>query len=108
MIVNGSNLSMMRGDSDSLTVTLEGRPFAEGDVVTLTVAYDMAVPAPVLQKKVTVFPDGEALLAFAPEDTASIIPGDYIYDVQLAAADVGVKTIVEPSTFTLRGDVTRG
>lgn len=112
MQINGTALSMMRGDTDALTVSCEGRPFQTGDTVTMTVGYnDLGAPPgcvqPVLQKSETDFDnEGRATFRFAPEDTARLVAMDYLYDVQLVGSDVGTKTIIEPSPFTLRGDVT--
>lgn len=110
MIVNGTDLSMMRGDSDTLTVScMEGeapRPFIPGDTVDLTIKYSTADERPVLRLTATEFAGGNAVFAFAPEATKGLLSGDYVYDVQLTAADGRVCTIIEPSGFVLRGDVT--
>ena len=107
MKVTETDLSMMRGDTDVLVASLEDRPFADGDVLTLTVAYTIAPSPPIIQKVLTSFAAGEAVFEFAPADTEDLAPGEYVYDIQLVAPDVGTKTIVEPSRFELRGDVTR-
>ena len=110
MIVNGTDLSMMRGDSDGLIVScVDGeieRPFADGDTVTLTIKTVVSDEIPALKKSLTEFDDlGRAVFVFAPEDTRNMWPTDYIYDIQLETAGETI-TIIEPDTFTLRGDVT--
>lgn len=38
MIINGTNIAMTRGDTESMTVTLDdGIGFVEGDIIELTV-----------------------------------------------------------------------
>ena len=111
MIINGTDISMIRGDTEQLTVTCqtedgELRPFVEGDKVTLTVAFRVGGEV-VLQKTAEAFPDGAAVFAFDHEDTNDLQAMAYRYDVQLDLADGTVKTIVPPSRFTLEGDVTR-
>lgn len=110
MDVNGTNLSMMRGDSDSLTVNcMDGdipRPFEDGDIVGFTVRYGYDTQPPIIEKTATTFRDGAAVFDFAPEETQELQPGKYIYDIQLTESNGRVTTIIEPSNFELRGDVT--
>ena len=112
MNIQGSNLSMIRGDTETLLIscqTQEGlpRPFVQGDTVTLTVAEEIDL-SPLLCKTVTTFTqDGAAQFDFTHTDTNDLLPGRYCYDVQLDTAQGEVKTIVPPSFFEIGGDVTR-
>ena len=106
MIVKNKSISMTRGDSESITVRCPEVPFETGDVITMTVRED-AQSDIVLQIAVTEFnADGSALLPIAPEDTASLDFGKYVYDIQLARADGTVTTLITPGRFTLTEEVT--
>ena len=110
MTINGTDITTIRGDTESLTITCEDedgvlRPFEEGDTVAMTIGWPAAK---VLQKTVTAFTDdGAAIITLTHEDTDNILAGDYRYDVQLTTKTGVVKTIIPPSEFVLRGDVTR-
>lgn len=113
MDIKGTDLFMIRGDSESIRIQCldeneEMRPFVPGDTVTMTVARP-GDGSFVIQKKVTAFSeDGAAEVVLYPEDTADLMAGPYRYDVQLDGADGTVKTIIRPSLFEIGGDVTRG
>lgn len=104
MIINGTKLSMVRGDSESITVRCS-MGFNAGDQVIFTMREDVDSPI-ALQKVVTDFPVGEAVIGIYPEDTSGLDFGDYVYDIQWTRADGTVTTIVEKSRFTLREEVT--
>ena len=112
MDIDGTNLSMIRGDSESLTISAQSDatppvalPFVTGDTVTLTIKTKID-GTEILQYVVTSFDDGKAVFEFEPEDTAALKSKTYVYDVQYESAAGRVKTIIEASDFTLRGDVT--
>ena len=108
------NISMTRGDSESITVRCYEKtdggesvflPIEDGDTVYLTVRPD-AEGEIVLQKVIEDFPDGAAVIPFAAEDTAGLDFGDYVYDVQWTRGDGTVTTVIEPSRFRLKEEVT--
>lgn len=108
------SIAMTRGDSESLTVDcyekddsgkLTPLPFNTGDAVYFTVREDAEGPV-AMQKAVTDFPDGKAVIALDHEDTAAMEFGDYVYDVQVTWADGTVKTLIVPSRFRLEEEVT--
>ena len=107
------NIEMTRGDSESITVrcfeksgdSKTDKPFQSGDTVYLTVRED-AESAIAMQKTVTSFPDGAAVIPIDPEDTEGMEFGDYVYDVQVTWANGTVKTLIEPSRFRLTEEVT--
>lgn len=110
MTINGNDIRMIRGDTEQLVVTCQlsdgtERPFEEGDTVTLTVAWPLGET--VLQKAVTSFVEGTAVILIAHVDTNELTPGEYVYDVQLTTRDGTVATIIPPARFVLEGDVTR-
>lgn len=111
MIVQGTNLSMIRGDSESITVSLtdeqgSSTPLIDGDTIYFTVKTTVHTTSKILQKVVTLFEDGVAYIEITPEDTKSLIFRDYVYDVQLTRADGTIMTIIPPSKFTIKGEVT--
>lgn len=111
MIVEGQNLSMVRGDSEAITVTMrkdnERVPFAAGDTVYFTVKESPMIPDVALQKMVVRFTqDGAARIELKPEDTKKLSPRQYWYDIQFTSAAGEVKTIVGKSMFTLREEIT--
>lgn len=105
MRVSGTNLSMVRGDTESITVRCAQAPFQRGDTVYFTVRED-AESEIALQLTVTEFPDEEAVIAISHDSTEGMDFGDYVYDIQVTRADGTVTTLVEKSKFTLREEVT--
>lgn len=114
MQIIGTDIIMIRGDDDSLLVAMKKKKtgdkvdFVDGDTVYLTVKNSINTDKKVLQKIVTEFDDGQALIIFEPSDTENLRPQEYVYDVQLTDANGIVTTIIDPeSRFTIKGDVTR-
>lgn len=112
MTVDGTNLSMRRGDNDELSVGLSGYDVQPGDFLEMTVRKAINGPA-LIYKKLTTFTENEAIFSFVPSDTQNLQPGDYIYDIQLTFGG-RVKTIIpekpedDNPTFYIGGDVTHG
>ena len=111
MKIQGTNISMIRGDSEVIKVSCRNEsgvdvPFAEGDIVYFTVKKSPYTEEKILQKIVTEFTDGVALINISPEDTRELKPGAYYYDIQLNRANGQVKTIIPPSRFTINAEVT--
>ena len=103
------NYSLIRGDTNVLSVRVKtGNPFTAGDAVQLMVreSYDSEA---VISKSVTEFDgNGKAFFVFTNEDTQSLTPGDYVYDIQVVRASGNVTTLIEKSRFRIREDVTYG
>ena len=106
MKVNGTNLAMTRGDTDSIVVSCPDRLFTEGDELIFTVKKSALTANILIQKKVTQFDEGKAVFEILPADTQKMYSGAYKYDIQLTTADGTVTTIIKPSLFTLEGEVT--
>lgn len=112
MIIKGTAISMIRGDSESIQVNMKNSdgqavPFIEGDTLHLTVRADYSSEDTIVSKKITEFSGGVATIVILPVDTHSARIGKYIYDIQLTRADGTVTTIIKPDTFEILGDVTR-
>ena len=107
MIINGTNISMTRGDTESMTVTLDdGIGFVEGDIIELTVRVNPSSSNVELYKKVTEFDEGKARIEIRSEDTEGLVFRSYVYDVQLTRANGGVCTIIKPAIFEILPEVT--
>lgn len=106
MKVNGTDIYMTRGDSESIGVKLSGYMLTEGDKVELTVRRSVGNSA-VIHKTVTEFSDNTAIISISPEDTQRLPFGKYIYDIQITYGG-SVKTIVTPSAFEIGEEVTYG
>lgn len=106
MTVNGTSLSMVRGDSEDISVTIKGYDIQADDFLEMTIRQKIDSPV-ILYKKVTEFSDNRAIISFSPEETQDLRVGDYVYDMQLTYGG-SVKTIIKPAKFTLEADVTHG
>jgi hypothetical protein len=111
MKVKGTNLSMIRGDSESITISYDARNdtetlFEDGDIVYFTVKYSVNSEKKLLQKIVTEFDNGKAIIEILPEDTKHMPFRTFVYDIQLNKLNGTVTTIVPPSDFTVEGEVT--
>lgn len=106
MQVNGTNLQMVRGDTESISVTFSNYTPKPGDIVEMTVRKNVK-GIPVISKKVETFADNKAIIDILPEDTERLDFGKYVYDIQLTYSGA-VKTIIKPSEFIIGEEVTYG
>lgn len=111
MIINGTKLSMIRGDTESITISIkdtEGEliPLVIGDTVYFTMKKNMNNETKVIQKVITSFTDGSAIIDLLHDDTKNISFGEYYYDVQVTYENGTVRTVLGPDTFTILGEVT--
>lgn len=110
----GYNISMIRGDTEIIKVVIKDSkgnnvPLVVGDIIYFTVKTSTETEVKILQKTVTSFHNGVALISITPSDTKNININPYthyIYDIQLTRSNGDVKTIIPPSAFILEGDVT--
>ena len=111
MIVRGTNLSMIKGDSEAIKVVLNSKgtqvPFSDGDTVFFTMRKQIPSEDIIIQKIITDFQRGAALIQLDPSDTENLPSRLYFYDVQITFASGEVKTVVRPSEFRLEEGVTR-
>jgi GH15 family glucan-1,4-alpha-glucosidase len=111
MIVKGNSMSMTRGDSESFTVSYTDAlgvniPLVVGDTIYFTVKENITTLVKILQKIITEFDSGTAVVEIDHIDTEAILYGNYYYDVQLTTAAGKVKTIIIPSKFSITGEIT--
>lgn len=112
-VLLGSNLAMIRGDSESITIHRVGPnketiPFTLGDTLRFTVRKFASDADAILAKTITTFHEGKAIIPIEPEDTKSLTPSECVYDIELTDFTGAVRTIVGPSKFVIWGDVTHG
>lgn len=111
MEVNGFNLKMVRGDTETINIDMKedgvSKAFVEGDTVRFTVKKRTTDENNALQKVVTIFNEGKALINISHDDTKDLSTGVYEYDIQTTFADETVRTVVGPAEFKLSPEVTR-
>jgi len=111
MKITRNNISMIRGDSETITVSCKDSnkadiPLVTGDTVYFTIKNTVNDIEKILQKVITEFVNGTAIIPISPEDTKTLDFSTYVYDIQLKFADGTIKTIITPSEFTIEGEVT--
>lgn len=112
MKIDGTNISMTRGDSEDLYVQCvdDGGapvPLVAGDTVYFTVKKHVNTEDKLIQKAITEFDQGVAHIAILPADTRPLrFKKKYVYDVQVTFADGRVRTIILPSAFVVTEEVT--
>lgn len=111
MTVTGTNITMIRGDTEAIKISVKDNensivPLVEGDIIYFTVKIDANVKEKELQKIVTEFEDGEAIIEIDPLDTKDMRFRPYVYDVQLTRENGDVKTIIPMSKFVIESEVT--
>lgn len=113
MRINGTDIYITRGDSETINVSLfdqtddTQRPFLSGDTVYFTVKTSTQTTNKIFQYAITEFnEDGEALVHITPQDTKSLKYHEYVYDVQMVKENGAVTTIITPSKFIVEEEVT--
>lgn len=110
MKVDGTDLSLTRGDSASLVVEpkIDGDVYylTDGDVLHFTVRKHARAKEIEVQKIITEFVGGKALIEVEPDDTKHMHFATYRYDLQLTKSDGTVTTIVKPSRFKVMEAIT--
>lgn len=105
-----NSIYMIRGDTESITVSLRDNgveiPFEVGDTLYMTVKESVDVVEKQFQIVVKDFNEGKAVIEIDPDDTKEMEFGNYVYDIQLTTSDGNVTTIIPPNRFVLQGEVT--
>lgn len=102
---------MTRGDSETFRVSLFDKQsqtkvgFVEGDTVYFTVKTSTQTAERRIQKVITEFDDGEAIVHITPQDTKDLKYFAYVYDVQINKQG-DISTVIKPSKFVIEEEVT--
>lgn len=106
-IDNSNNITFIKGDTGTLTITLQDSAFKTGDTVTLTVAQALEDAASTMLTKTLQPTEGNSIdIEFTAENTNMDL-GNYYYDVQLNRTNPAeVHTIIGPARFKIVGGVT--
>lgn len=97
-------IKLIAKDTGGLTISLENYILDEGDTVFFTVNDRLEKEEPLIQKVITEFQDGKAVVSLTTNDT-NLPPGDYYYDIEVDTADGRVDTVIGPAKFKVLGGV---
>lgn len=106
--IRGRDIYLTRGDTAHLTIDIRNEvtgtdyEMQPEDTLYLTVRRQPSPTSPTLVSKKVV---GGRDINLAPEDTAEMLAGSYVYDVELRSG-ADVYTIIQCSAFNLLPEVT--
>jgi len=111
MKFQGTNITMVRGTTDSITIKLSDENdnqvnFTTGDVIYFTVKESPNSTVDTLQIEVDTFINGQAIISLLPEHTKDLSFKDYRYDIRFIKSDGTVRNIVNDSKFTVGTNIT--
>lgn len=110
-ITGNNNIYLTRGDTLSIVLSIvngnnQKISLVSGDKIHFTVKTSTNTVDKILQKIITSFVDGNAIIELSPNDTKDLEYLEYVYDIQLTQSDGNVTTIIEPSLFVIGREVT--
>lgn len=99
-----NSMEIIRGDSGIFTIELideQGEPYElqPGDTVFFTVKENTKSDDALIQKNTF-------LVEIEPEDTEELEYGDYVYDIQFVYSTGFIDTIIPPTLFRIKEEVT--
>jgi len=110
MKINRTDLEMTAGSDQELTYVRYKysndpknkvyTPFVTGETLTFTVKANITDEIPLIEKQVTIFTDGDAVITLLPSDTIDL-EGVYYYDVWITQLDGKTFPYVELSNFVV-------
>lgn len=98
-------IKIIAKDTGDFVLTLNNYILASGDEVYFTINDGIEKEQHLLQKKITEFNEGVAIIFLTSDDTDLPI-GEYYYDIQVNTADGRVDTVIGPAKFKVIGGVT--
>lgn len=96
--VNGNKIWLTCGDTAEFAPVIEDYTVQEGDVVSFVAKRTPSSEIAIVKAVAA----GDSI-AFAAEDTASLTPGNYLYDLRLVTAGGEVSTFVSQGQLCLLG-----
>ena len=99
--LNGTNIKLTRGDSATLSVSLDGYTMEDGDALTLSCKVDPSKTEYLFQLTAD-----DQTFTFTPETTAGLDFGAYRYDIQLTTSGGSIYTVIPVSSFTVMEEIT--
>lgn len=100
-----NNITMVRGDTALITLSLTGYLFSEGDQVKLTVKHNPSDSKALISKVATEFVEGKAIIALGEDDTCNLPAGKFLYEIECRLSDGRIDTVITGTTFTLLADL---
>ena len=97
-------MSIVAKDTGDFVFIVDNYILDNGDIVYFTVNTELEKENPVLQKKITEFTNGKAIIHLTSKETDLKI-GNYLYDIEVDTADGRVDTVVGPAKFKVVGGV---
>lgn len=106
------NLEIVRGTSNTFGLTIkdgDGNPYtlSENDSLVFGLKRRERDEERVLVKKISNVADGTYILQLDPNDTSTLSPGRYYYDIGLQQGDDVFYSIVEQSEFLIKPNVAK-
>lgn len=97
-------MSIVAKDTGDFVFVVDNYILDNGDIVYFTVNTELEKENPVLQKKITEFTNGKAIIHLTSKET-DLKVGNYLYDIEVDTADGRVDTVVGPAKFKVVGGV---
>ena len=97
-------MSIVAKDTGDFVFIVDNYILDNGDAVYFTVNTELEKENLVLQKKITEFTNGKAIIHLTSKETNLKI-GNYLYDIEVDTADGRVDTVVGPAKFKVVGGV---
>ena len=108
-------ITMVQGDTGVIRMKIHNYELSLGDEVRFVIVnkanpsillYQHSDKKIVLEKQITVFEtDGSARIEIYPYDTEYLLPGNYLYEIQVKTKDGRIDTVVPLTSFTLMDGV---
>lgn len=106
-VFENGDVELTRGDTARISVNIfdnDGNPYEiqNGDKLDLTLKKTVKDAEAVMSKQI----EGINTFHIEPKDTADLEFKKYVYDVQLTTSEGDVYTVIPPSTFEIKAEVT--
>lgn len=104
--IKDNNISLTRGDTAYLELSIKDYYFRIGDIIELSVKKTVKDAEHFLKKIIQVENVTETItIKIEPQDTNNASFSEYIYDIQLTTADGDVNTVIPAHKFNITKEV---